>query len=266
MAIQLPLQRRNFGIPFNSAADFHHLIQPGDNHGQSIDLIQQSRSQSGPDHGASFMAEMSTDQIDRFIQVQVSTSIYDFLEREWRYVCGFFKSLVSFLQQSERFRLLLQYRRNQQFGVLLNQIETRTRFLFQQKDEEIACANKKRIYLEQLFTKLQMENQEQQRAVQENQAMVVSLSQALDQIRDRHSSCPNDAESNNNVNNRSGEDHDAIDCGKNRMICRICNSRISCMLFLPCRHLCSCKPCENALDFCPVCNTTKKASIEAVIF
>lgn len=156
--------------------------------------------------------------------------------------------------------------------MLLNQIETRTRVLFQQKDEEIACANMRRIHLEQLLTRLQMENQERKKSVQENQAMVASLSRALNQIREKVSLCANDAESNNNNNNyRNGED-DAIDYGKTKkkkkkmMICKICNSRVSCVLLLPCRHLCSCKPCESTLDFCPVCNTTKKASIEAVIF
>lgn len=156
----------------------------------------------------------------------------------------------------------------------MNQIETRTRVLFQQKDEEIACANMRRMHLEQLLTRLQMENQERKKSVQENQAMVASLSRALNQIREKVSLCANDAESNNNNNSnnyRNGED-DAIDYGKKKkkkkkmMICKICNSRVSCVLLLPCRHLCSCKPCESTLDFCPVCNTTKKASIEAVIF
>ncbi|XP_022146109.1 probable BOI-related E3 ubiquitin-protein ligase 2 [Momordica charantia] len=229
MAIQLQLQRRNFGLPFDSPAQLHqfrpNILQSGEHN-----LL----CRSDHSHAASLMAEMPTDHMDRFIRLQ-----------------------------SERFRLLLQQKRNQQIGVLLNQIETRTRVLFQQKDEEIARANNRRIELEQFLTRLQMENQERQRAVQENQAVVASLSHALEQIRERISSGANDdAESNNNV---GGED-DAIDRGKKRMICRICNSRISCVLFLPCRHLCSCKPCESGLDFCPVCNATKKASIEAVIF
>ncbi|CAK9315312.1 unnamed protein product [Citrullus colocynthis] len=246
MAIQLQLQRRNFGLlPFDSTpADQFHLLQPGDAQSSSdLLLLQQYLSQSDL-QTLSFLPEMSTDQIDQFVRLQ-----------------------------SERFRVLLQHKINQQIGVLLNQIEARTRVLFQQKDEEIACANMRRIRLEQLLRRLQMENQERKKAVQENQAMVASLSRALNQIRERLSSCANDAESNNNINNnRNGED-DAIDYGKNKkrkkkkmMICQICNSRISCVLLLPCRHLCSCKPCESTLDFCPVCNTTKKASIEAVIF
>ncbi|XP_038902052.1 probable BOI-related E3 ubiquitin-protein ligase 3 [Benincasa hispida] len=240
MAIQLQLQRRNFGLlPSDStpADQFHQLFHP--NHHP----LQPGNAQSSSDdlHTLSFLPEMSTDQIDRLIRLQ-----------------------------SERFRVLLHHKINQEIGVLLNQIETRTRVLFQQKDEEIANANVRKIHLEQLLTRLQMENQERKRAVQENQAMVASLSHALNQIRERLSSCANDAESNNN-NNRDGED-DAIDYGKKRktkkmmMICQICNSRISCVLLLPCRHLCSCKPCESTLEFCPVCNTTKKASIEAVIF
>ena len=183
--------------------------------------------------------------------------------------CCFLNLLFSLLKQSERFRLLLQHKINQQIRVLLNQIENRTRVLLQQKDEEIASTNMRTIQLEQLLMKLEMENQKRKRAVEENQAMVASLSHALNEMREKLLASANDAESSNN-NVRIGED-DASDFGNNkkrkkmRMICQICNSRISCVLLLPCRHLCSCKSCASALEFCPVCNATKKASIEAVI-
>uniref|UniRef100_A0A2P2Q3U0 RING-type domain-containing protein n=1 Tax=Rhizophora mucronata TaxID=61149 RepID=A0A2P2Q3U0_RHIMU len=52
---------------------------------------------------------------------------------------------------------------------------------------------------------------------------------------------------------------------KKAMLCKGCNSRNSCVLFIPCRHLCSCKACEPFLDSCPVCQTAREATIEALI-
>lgn len=50
------------------------------------------------------------------------------------------------------------------------------------------------------------------------------------------------------------------------MICKRCHSRRSCFLFLPCRHLSSCKDCEAFLEACPICGMPKKGSVEALIF
>lgn len=77
MAIQLQLQRRNFGLlPFDSTpADQFHLLQPGDAQSSSdLLLLQQYLSQSDL-QTLSFLPEMSTDQIDQFIRLQVFTSI-----------------------------------------------------------------------------------------------------------------------------------------------------------------------------------------------
>uniref|UniRef100_A0A2P2Q6C6 RING-type domain-containing protein n=1 Tax=Rhizophora mucronata TaxID=61149 RepID=A0A2P2Q6C6_RHIMU len=49
------------------------------------------------------------------------------------------------------------------------------------------------------------------------------------------------------------------------MVCKCCNARSSCVLFIPCRHLCSCKACDAFLDSCPVCQTAKETSIEALM-
>ncbi|XP_051136368.1 probable BOI-related E3 ubiquitin-protein ligase 2 [Andrographis paniculata] len=46
----------------------------------------------------------------------------------------------------------------------------------------------------------------------------------------------------------------------NRM-CRSCDREESCVLLLPCRHLCLCTSCGSALHTCPVCHSTKTASV-----
>lgn len=47
---------------------------------------------------------------------------------------------------------------------------------------------------------------------------------------------------------------------RNRM-CRSCEREESCVLLLPCRHLCLCTTCGSTLHTCPVCNSAKTASV-----
>ncbi|XVF45544.1 hypothetical protein PTKIN_Ptkin02bG0214700 [Pterospermum kingtungense] len=194
--------------------------------------------------------------------------------------------------QNERLRLLLQEQRKQQIAVLVKKIEPKVSVLLAQKDEEIAKATNKTMELQNLLRKLEMENQAWQRLAQEHEAMVVSLNNTLEQLREQASCCVNngadDAESCCEVNrvgtlteaeekNRgtfvagSGSDHGRQEQDEEEekktmtMVCKCCNSRSSCVLFLPCRHLCSCKDCAAFLDSCPICTTPKKAIIEALI-
>ncbi|KAK8928495.1 hypothetical protein KSP39_PZI017202 [Platanthera zijinensis] len=47
------------------------------------------------------------------------------------------------------------------------------------------------------------------------------------------------------------------------MACKgCCRGKKSCMLLLPCRHLCLCRDCEAMVDACPVCFIRKTASVE----
>ncbi|PON77176.1 E3 ubiquitin-protein ligase BOI [Parasponia andersonii] len=48
--------------------------------------------------------------------------------------------------------------------------------------------------------------------------------------------------------------------GYNRW-CRNCGKEESCVLLLPCRHLCLCTVCGSSLHTCPICKSTKNASV-----
>ncbi|XP_065865080.1 probable BOI-related E3 ubiquitin-protein ligase 2 [Euphorbia lathyris] len=187
--------------------------------------------------------------------------------------------------QNERLRLLMQEQRKQQIALLMKKIESKALPLLRKKDEEIAQAAKRTVELQDLLKRLEMENQVWQRAAHENEAMVVSLNNTIEQIREKAATyCfdngAEDAESCCDVINREDDEQSnrvvgVVDDNNNltqekekkklMMVCRGCNSRNSCILFLPCRHLCSCKPCEPFLDSCPVCLTGKKATLEALI-
>ncbi|XVE60725.1 hypothetical protein DITRI_Ditri05aG0151100 [Diplodiscus trichospermus] len=132
-----------------------------------------------------------------------------------------------------------------------------------------------------------MESQTWQRVAQEYEAMVVSLNNTLEQLREQASCCFNsgvdDAELCYEVNieteeNRGfagfvadhGQEHDeertkTMMTSTMTMVRKCYNSRSSCFLSLTCKHLCSCKDCAAFLDSCLICRTTEKTSIEALI-
>lgn len=176
--------------------------------------------------------------------------------------------------------MLFQEQKRQQLALSLKKVESKALPLFKQKDEEIAQAAKRTVELEDFLKRLEVENQTWQRVAQENEAMIISLNNTIEQLRESGYSCLNnnndtgDAESCCDMRSRVEEitghgfvqEDDVDDISRKMvMVCKGCNSRNSCVLFLPCRHLCSCKACDAFLDSCPVCQTPKKACIEALM-
>ncbi|XAR56892.1 Ubiquitin--protein ligase [Bertholletia excelsa] len=50
----------------------------------------------------------------------------------------------------------------------------------------------------------------------------------------------------------------------NSRLCKHCGKEESCVLLLPCRHLCLCTVCGSSVHTCPVCNTPKNASVHVI--
>ncbi|KAJ8533706.1 hypothetical protein K7X08_007030 [Anisodus acutangulus] len=172
--------------------------------------------------------------------------------------------------QNERLGLALQEQRKQQVALILRTYESKTQFLLKQKDEEIAKATNRSKELEDFLKRIEMENQTWQRIAKENETIVLSLNNTIQQLKENDACLLStkggvgDAESCCDV--QPMEDNVQVSQQQRRkMMCKSCNSSKACIVFLPCRHLSSCKDCDPFLHSCPVCNMVKKASIEALI-
>ncbi|KAL3539090.1 hypothetical protein ACH5RR_002456 [Cinchona calisaya] len=170
-----------------------------------------------------------------------------------------------FYLQNERLRLALQEQWKQQIVFLLKNYEAKAQFLLQLKDEEIATAMSRTIELEDLVKKMETENQMWQRVAKENEEIIISLNNTMDQLREGALS----GGGNYGVEDAGSCCEILMDREQTReqkhQTCRMCNSRSSCVILLPCRHLCSCNVCEAIIESCPVCNMVKKSSIEVFI-
>ncbi|GMH18024.1 hypothetical protein Nepgr_019865 [Nepenthes gracilis] len=188
------------------------------------------------------------------------------------------REIDSYLRvQNERLKYAIQQLRKQQMEALLNQLETKTLALMRQKEQELAKVREKTEQLEEFLRKAEIETEVWQRAAKESEAMVMGLKNMLEQAKKRLPSsnggageAAHDAESvcgsSYNSCSRKGERGKGKEMELKKMNgCKSCNSRVSCIVFLPCKHLCCCESCEALLVLCPVCQSVKDGSIEVFL-
>ncbi|XP_073049269.1 probable BOI-related E3 ubiquitin-protein ligase 3 isoform X1 [Primulina eburnea] len=137
------------------------------------------------------------------------------------------------------------------------------------KDEEIQRIGKLNCVLEERVKVLSIENQIWRDLAQSNEATANALRSNLEQViaqrrRDDEAASIDDAQS------CCGETCEEIEqrtlrkrtsTGGRYMICRSCGEEESCVLLLPCRHLCLCTVCGSSLHICPLCKSPKTASV-----
>ncbi|KAE8683723.1 LOB domain-containing protein 12-like [Hibiscus syriacus] len=114
-----------------------------------------------------------------------------------------------------------------------------------------ATANALRTNLEQLIAAAQLKG-ERTRGVEEDAAAEA----AGDEVDDAQSCCGSSWE----LEKQRPLAGTAEEGGAGRF-CRNCGKEESCLLLLPCRHLCLCTGCGSTVHTCPVCKSTKNASV-----
>ncbi|KAF7810778.1 putative BOI-related E3 ubiquitin-protein ligase 3 [Senna tora] len=138
--------------------------------------------------------------------------------------------------QNEKLRMMLEEQRKQQVVALVKRVESETIFLMRQKEEEIAQARKKKVELEEFVRRLEQENEAWKKVAQEKEAMVLSLHNTLEQMKERG------AYNNNNKNGVvvvtddagsccNEEEREVRNCGgeeeRKKMGCKRCFTSIS---------------------------------------
>ncbi|KAL3851577.1 hypothetical protein ACJIZ3_013459 [Penstemon smallii] len=165
-------------------------------------------------------------------------------------------------QHSKKIRLEVEEKQKQQArliaaramgeGVLMKKLKER--------DEEIERMGKLNLVLQERVKSLFVENQLWRDLAQSNEATANSLRTNLEQVLLLH------------VEEEEEEEEDAESCCQEEILqskryyccCKRCGERESCVLLLPCRHLCLCNVCgtgSHKLQTCPVCNSTMTATL-----
>lgn len=143
----------------------------------------------------------------------------------------------------------------------MSSFESKTLSLIRQKEADMARATKKTMELQDRLRKAEMESQTWESVAKANEATVKDLKNTLEYFREKQLALiENEVQDAESSCERSVEN--MID---QKLACKSCKTQSSCVLFFPCKHLCSCKFCEAFLGTCPVCDSTKEASMEVFL-
>nr|GEW53532.1 probable BOI-related E3 ubiquitin-protein ligase 2 [Tanacetum cinerariifolium] len=128
------------------------------------------------------------------------------------------------------------------------------------KEEEITRLNQVNRSLEEKLKSLLVENQIWRELAQSNESTACNLQQLLAQAQLQQQ------EQEQTLVNDDDIDDGESGCGSNyeehvNRKCVECGKKESCVLVLPCRHLCVCNVCESTITICPVCTSTKSAAL-----
>lgn len=182
---------------------------------------------------------------------------------------------------TEKVRLDIEERRKRNSRRLIAAVEEGISKRLRAKEEEIVKIAKLNWALEEKVKSLCVENQIWRELAQTNEATANALRSNLKQVLEqvvhddyRHRSttaCADDAEDaqscceSNNEERRTIIENENIndDCSSsnNNRLCKKCGQEESCVLLLPCRHLCLCTVCASSVNTCPVCKSTKNISV-----
>uniref|UniRef100_A0A1J3HIZ4 RING-type E3 ubiquitin transferase n=1 Tax=Noccaea caerulescens TaxID=107243 RepID=A0A1J3HIZ4_NOCCA len=180
----------------------------------------------------------------------------------------------------ERVKFEIQEKRKRQARTIMEAVEHGLVKRLRVKEEERERIGKINHALEERVKSLAIENQIWRDLAQTNEATAnnlrTNLEQVLAQVKDVQGagldyvnpSDEDDAQSCCGSSTReetvrrtvaaTTEAHDKA--GKGRM-CRNCGEEESCVLLLPCRHLCLCGVCGSSVHTCPICRSPKNASV-----
>ncbi|GFP97878.1 probable boi-related E3 ubiquitin-protein ligase 3 [Phtheirospermum japonicum] len=209
----------------------------------------------------SFQIQQQQLEVDRLIAQHTEKVRMEIEERRKRYA----RRIAAVVEENMMKKLKARDEEIDKIGKLNYALEERVKSLcvenqiwrdLAQTNE--ATANALRSNLEQVLAQVQDEQQQQQR----HRGDAASL------LDDANSCCGSNYEETGRRGladqsiSTDGSDYIGDGCiaPRNRM-CRSCGREESCVLLLPCRHLCLCTICGSTLHTCPVCNATKTASV-----
>ncbi|GAA0164054.1 hypothetical protein LIER_19779 [Lithospermum erythrorhizon] len=172
--------------------------------------------------------------------------------------------------QNEKLKCALQEQSKQILSLILKKYGARIEYLLRQKDDEIAKAVNKTMELQDFMKRVEIENEAWQKLAKDNEEMVFSLNNTIEHLKASASLSTNGAEDAESCCDRATDSIEVkveqnLEQISKRVLCKGCNIRSSCIIILPCRHLCLCQSCEAFLHSCPVCGTEKKATIQALV-
>ncbi|XP_010552400.1 PREDICTED: probable BOI-related E3 ubiquitin-protein ligase 3 [Tarenaya hassleriana] len=151
----------------------------------------------------------------------------------------------------ERMRMEMEEKRKRQGRRMTEAIENGLMRKLKVKDEEIEKMGKMNAFLEEKVRSLCIENQIWRELAESNEATANALRANLQEVL-------------NAVERREGDEQSSCGSGggvEEKKACRCCGEGEASVLLLPCRHMCLCALCASSLTTCPICHSSKNATL-----
>ncbi|PNX72523.1 hypothetical protein L195_g028416 [Trifolium pratense] len=234
----------------------------------------------------SFPRKRSRDSINNYPFVSYKNSgNFSFLGEDFseniNHQNTYIDSIIS--QHMEKVRVELEEKRKRQTRLIMEAMMKRLKA----KEEEIKKIEIMNMMLEERAKSLCMENQIWREIAQSKEATANALRNNLEQVleqmtngggEDAPVAPEEDAESCCGSNDENFRWRTVADCAQDKdegrvmmmnggcsekkRLCRNCGKGESCVLILPCRHLCLCTMCGATVHTCPICKSFKNASYQ----
>ncbi|CAH8330187.1 unnamed protein product [Eruca vesicaria subsp. sativa] len=172
----------------------------------------------------------------------------------------------------ERVRFEIEEKRKRQARTIVEAIEHGLVKRLRVKEEERERIGKMNHALEERVKSLSIENQIWRDLAQSNEATANNLRANLEQVLAQVNDLTTTGAGLENANANADDDAESC-CGSSSgeektvrrtvvaRMCRNCGEGESCVLVLPCRHLCLCGVCGSSVHTCPICRSPKNASV-----
>uniref|UniRef100_A0ACD5U9T3 Uncharacterized protein n=3 Tax=Avena sativa TaxID=4498 RepID=A0ACD5U9T3_AVESA len=174
--------------------------------------------------------------------------------------------------ETERMRAGLELARRRHVRALVSAAERAAAGRLQAAEAALELARCRNATLAERLGQISAEGQAWIGVAKSHEAVVAGLRATLEQL--LQSPCAAVAQGPDGA----GDAEDARSCcfetpaddgeaasNKSRVPCKACVDGESCVLLLPCRHLCLCPACDATVDACPVCAGSKNASLHVLL-
>lgn len=188
-------------------------------------------------------------------------------------------------QHMEKVRVEIEEKRKKQARRLVEAIDMEIMKKMKAKEEEMQKIARLNMALEDRVKSLYIENQIWRDVAQTNEATANELRSNLEQVltqmnddgggvnvavvgdEDAESCCGSNDYGWRRVGKGAQDKEEGVmneyrsGCSDKKRLCRNCGKEESCVLILPCRHLCLCTICGSTIHSCPICKCPKNASV-----
>uniref|UniRef100_A0A7N0U2W2 RING-type domain-containing protein n=1 Tax=Kalanchoe fedtschenkoi TaxID=63787 RepID=A0A7N0U2W2_KALFE len=142
---------------------------------------------------------------------------------------------------------------------LLQALNYRANNLLSEKDDELLNARRRNVELQANIRRVQAEVYAWKSIADAGRAVAQNLQKTVQEAEARQKR--NNGDDDNVALTESGVGSGETSVGSSdhsvdpRLACMVCVAREACMILMPCRHMCCCRPCAIAVKHCPICGT-----------